>query len=150
MLLIAFLVAVEALLLAVEDEIPHVVEVLGRQNREEELSGARPALRVLVREVLSHSLHLDARVVQLGDGDFVVFRRVADRDVLHLQQLLLLIQDLLEELRRHHVLRRHVVLSKMKRSEEEAIRLTIAPSCTSRRNACPRSCRRGPALACAS
>ena len=103
--------AVESLLLAVEDQLLRVLGLLGGEDGEEVLPGAGSALRVHVGEVVLHALQLHAIGVEVRHGDLVVPRRVADLDVGGLEQMLLFLEDLLEELGRDHVLRRHVVLA---------------------------------------
>ena len=55
------------------------------------------ALGVLVGEVVGHPRELDAGVVEPGDADLVVARRVADPDLAGLEQLLLPREDLLDK-----------------------------------------------------
>ena len=60
--------------------------------------------------MLGHAWELEAVVVQLGDGDLIVLWRVADGDLLDLEQVLLALEDLLQKRRGDHGVRRHVVL----------------------------------------
>ena len=111
LLLVLLLVAVEALLLAVQDQLLRVIRVQRRQDGEEVLPGALAALGVLVGEIISHPGHLDAALVELGHRYLVVLGRVADLDLRRLHQQLLLLQDLLQKRSRHHVVWRHIVLA---------------------------------------
>ncbi len=61
--------------------------------------------------MLSHARQLQTVVVELGYGDLVVLGRITDFDVRRLKQLLLGFEDLLQELRGHHVVRWHEVLA---------------------------------------
>ena len=81
------------------------------QDREEVLPGTLSAFRVLIREIIGHSRHLDAALVELGDRYLIILGRVADLDIGGFHQQLLLLQDLLQEWSRHHVVWRHIVLA---------------------------------------
>ena len=109
-----------ALLLVAAHAEPHLLRLLdqlvcvlwmeGGKDGEEIWPRAASTLGVLVWEVLDHSRHLDAGVEQLSDGDLVVLGRVAVLDILHLHELLVALQDLLQVRRGHHVVAGHEVL----------------------------------------
>ena len=134
-------------LLAFHEQLLGVFRVQGAENAEEVLSGALSTLGVHIREVVQHARQLDAGVVQLCDADLIIARRIADPNLVGLQQLLVALEDGLQERVGHHVEGRQVVLPTGTNECERWVAPTVVPSCSCRRRLCRRSCRTSPGQA---
>ena len=108
---VLLLVAIEPLLLAVEDQLVGVIWMKRAHDGEEVLPAALATFGILIWKVDGHPRQLYALIVELGHRYLFVLGRVADLDRRRLHQLLLVREDLLQVLGRHLVVRRHVVLA---------------------------------------
>ena len=89
-----------------------VIGVEAGQDREEIAAITTPTFRIVVGKIVSHSLQLQAFLIEVLDGDLGELWWIAVAGVLRLEQLLLAPEDLLEPGRDEHLLWRQVILPK--------------------------------------
>ena len=115
------------------EQLVCVSRVKSIEDREEVFTTAFSTLGVSVWKVIGHVAHLEAGVIKLGDGYLVIVWRVAHPGILHLEQLLFSFEDLLQVIGGHHLVARHVVLSRLVKVIRNLRLLTTAPSCNCKR-----------------